>query len=95
MHDRHGREHGSRLVGMDLEQWLRAHILKENHRQREHTGKGMGFETSNPTPSDTPPPTRPHLLILPNSSTNWGSSIKACEYGVQVILIQITIASLI
>ena len=42
----------------------------------------MGFETSRPTPSDTPIPTRPHLpflLILSNSSTPWYLSIELYE----------------
>lgn len=36
--------------------------LEVGGRERKLTGNGQGFETSN---SDTPPLTRPHLLILP------------------------------
>lgn len=33
-------------------------------REKRLTGKGMGFQTLKVQPSDTLPPTRPHLLIL-------------------------------
>lgn len=31
----------------------------------------LTFEISMPSPTDTSPPTRPRLFILPNSYTNW------------------------
>lgn len=36
-----------------------------SRRQRTLTGVVWAFETSKLTPSETPPPTRPHLPILP------------------------------
>jgi hypothetical protein len=49
---------------------LRAHILVHNHKEKEPQGKERekshkSFEPSKPAPTDTPPPRRPHLLILP------------------------------
>jgi hypothetical protein len=46
----------------------------------QHTGKDESFETLKPAPNNTPPPTSPHLLILPkqlrqlrvNYSDRWG-----------------------
>ena len=34
-------------------------------REKKRLGLVWAFETSKPNPSDTPPLTRPHLLILP------------------------------
>ena len=44
------------------------------------------------TPNDTPPPTRPHLLTFPNSSTNWNwTKVFKCEL-MEAILTQTTTA---
>lgn len=56
-----GRQGGRYGAGAEAESYLQAPDRK--------TGHGKVFEISKPTPSSTPPPTRP-LLILPNSSTN-------------------------
>lgn len=42
------------------------------HLDPQAQGRDGAFETSKPAPSGTPLPTRPHFLVLPNSSTNWG-----------------------
>lgn len=50
---------------MALEQALRAHILIHRNEAENNNRMAWAFKTSKPTPSDTPPPTRPHLLDLP------------------------------
>ena len=47
--------------------------LSTSRRQREALGMADSFETSKPDPSDTPPLTRPHLLILPNQFHQLGT----------------------
>jgi hypothetical protein len=42
-------------------------------------GWGWAFGTSKLISSDSPLPMRPHCLIPPNSSTNWGPSIHTYE----------------
>lgn len=50
-----------------------------------------GMERSlKPTPGDISPATRPQLLILPNSSTNWGAQPQPYE-PVWASLIQSTL----
>ena len=44
--------------------------------QREQPGNSMGFWTSHPTLSETPPLTRPHLLILPKQFPELGTIFK-------------------
>lgn len=55
---------------------LQAHILicKKEAEDRETLGMGASFESSKPSPSETPPPVRSHILILHQKPTNWGSS---------------------
>jgi hypothetical protein len=65
---------------MALELYLRAHILI--HKGRELTGN-----------SDTPPLTRPHLLIPPKQFHNWKSIIQICE-PIGAILVQTTTLSI-
>ena len=48
--------HGAREVAESL-------CLIQKHKR--YLGPVWTLETSKPSPSDTPPPTRPHLLILP------------------------------
>lgn len=62
--DYRGGEHGRMQVGLALEQWLRAHSLSESRRQKATLGLVWAFATSEPTPSATAPPTRPHVLTL-------------------------------
>lgn len=38
---------------------------------RKQTGNHENLEISKPTPSDTPLPTKPHLLILSKQFHNW------------------------
>lgn len=53
-------EHDSRQTGMALEQKLRAQILICVHEEVIATWDWHGsFESSQPTPSNTPPPTLP------------------------------------
>lgn len=47
--------------------------------KRELPGNAMALETSEPTSSDTRPPTRLQLLIFPNSATNYRTSIQIYE----------------
>jgi hypothetical protein len=100
----YGEKHGSRQAAMALEQYVVAYILihkiqdrerEEGERERERarestlTGKGMSFSKS--IHSSTPPPTRPHLCILPTQfcSLMVGASIQICE-PMGAILIQTT-----
>jgi hypothetical protein len=46
---------------------------------REPLGLAWFFETSNLTPNNTLPPTKPHLLILSNSVTPWCASVQIYE----------------
>ena len=68
------------------------HLIPKVEADRTRLGLVWAFETSKPTPSDTAPPTRPHLLILPKESTNSGSRIQTYE-PVRSTLIQITTGS--
>ena len=62
-----GRKHGSVQADTVLEEELRG--LHPDLRQvAESLSLAWAFETSKPTPGDTLPPTRPHLLILSNSA---------------------------
>ena len=45
-------------------------------RGRDITQEEWSFETAKPTPRDTPPPTRPHLLVLPKQFHQLGTKIK-------------------
>jgi hypothetical protein len=59
--------HGSGAVAEFLHPYLQA-------RGRESTqGLVWAFETSRPSPGDTPPPMRPHLLILPKQFHQLGT----------------------
>jgi len=71
--------HGSRGYNHDITvgAWQQASRLAEilqliykHWTESELTGNGMDFWNFKAHPSDTPPPTRPHLLILPK---HWGS----------------------
>jgi hypothetical protein len=53
--------------------------LDPQARQRELMGTVWAFETSKPSSSDTCPPTKPYLLVLPNESHQLGSSIQIYE----------------
>lgn len=59
----------------ELTSWSTA--LEE--RASEHWELNKSLETSKLTPSDTPSPTRPRFLILPNQFQQLGSSIQASE----------------
>jgi hypothetical protein len=48
---------------------MRAYILSG----KELSSNGVGFEPSKPTLSNTPPPTRPYLLILPKQFLQLGT----------------------
>lgn len=43
IHDRHGRQHGSRKAGVVLRQKLRVYILRHNPQDRALTRNGVGF----------------------------------------------------
>jgi hypothetical protein len=47
-----------------LEKDSRVLHLDQQAAGRKRLGLALAFETSKPTPSDTPPSTRPHLLIV-------------------------------
>jgi len=55
-------KHGAREVGKG---YILMYTLKDT------LGLAQAFESSNLTPSDTLPPTKPHLLILSRSATPW------------------------
>jgi hypothetical protein len=61
------REYGSRQTGMALEQQLRAYILIHRHKEEKANWEWCGIlgTTKAKTLSDTPPPARPHFLLLP------------------------------
>jgi hypothetical protein len=46
---------------------------RERRREGERLGLTQSFETSKPLPSDIPPPTKPHLLILPKQFHQLGT----------------------
>lgn len=52
---------------------------RERQRQRERLALVGTFATSMPTSSETVPPTKPHVLILPNSSAPWGIHGGQCH----------------
>lgn len=56
-------------------QQLSAYILTTSQR-RIGMALAWTFEISKLTPSDTPPPTEPHLLILPKQFRQLGPNIK-------------------
>ena len=62
VHYHHGRKHDSMQAGMDLRACI---LICRQQAERNTQGTSQAFETSKLIPSDTPPPTRPHLLILP------------------------------
>lgn len=67
-------------VGIALEQELRACILRCKHetkKERQIDGNGIGFETSEPVLTDTPPPTDPSKTVPPPSIQiyGWGGGI--------------------
>ena len=66
---------GSRQA-LGLSSRPRAHILIHNTRQRTLTRNSMGFWNLKVTPSDTPPSTRPRLLILPQKFQQLGTSFR-------------------
>lgn len=45
-------------------------------RQTDTLVLAQAFETSKPTPSGTPVPTKPHFLTLSKHSINWEPDIK-------------------
>lgn len=61
-HAHHGGEHISRCPGMGLELGLSSHVLRHNHEVERQGEWHQAFETSKPTSSDPPPPSRPHLF---------------------------------
>lgn len=56
-------------------------------KQRTHWKWHEFSEASKPALNDTPSPTRPCVLILPNSSSNWGLSSQTWTFG--AIIMQI------
>jgi hypothetical protein len=52
------------LVDGNDQNMAEARRERERERERERMQLVWAFETSKPTPSDTLPPTRPHLIIL-------------------------------
>lgn len=63
----------SRWAGTELE--LRSYILI--HRQKENEFEpNMNLRNRKSHPSDTPPSTRPYLLIFPKQITNWNQTFK-------------------
>lgn len=60
--------------------------LRHNHNAERKTQLGM-FEASKPTPGDTSPLTRPHLLNFSKWSNNLGPSIHIYE-PIGTVLIQ-------
>ena len=57
-----------RQTGMVLEQQLRVSFLIFKHGRESYQGMAWAFETSKPTPSDTPPPTRLHIPPQPSQT---------------------------
>ena len=72
---------------INLEFYIWIHVKRERQRQRQRDTMCMNgsFETQ----SDRLSSTRPHLLILTNSSTPWWPSIQIYE-SLRIILIQNT-----
>lgn len=68
---------------------LRMHLKMQPAGRERHTHQKQGetFKTSKPTPSDSPPPTRSHLLTFPKLFRQLGPSIKIYE-PMEGILIQ-------
>jgi hypothetical protein len=62
--EREGEEERGREGGRGTERGREGEGGREREREREH----KGFETSKPNPSESIPPTRPCLLILPSLS---------------------------
>lgn len=61
-------------------------------KDRQTLGLVWAFKTSRPIHSDTPPPTRTHLQILPKQFISWGLSMQIWAY--RAILNQTTILCL-
>lgn len=72
VHSHRGGEHRSRQAGMEVERQLRAHALRQDCKADGVNGM------LKPTPTDTPPPTKTHLLVLP-SVTSWEPNIQIHE----------------
>lgn len=58
----HGREHD--IIQAGALAIVESDILIPRQRERENLGLERCSQTSKPTPSDIPSPTRPHLLIV-------------------------------
>lgn len=83
------RAHGPRV-----KEQLRTQNLTRSHqaeREREQRELLESFESSKPIHRDTPPPTRPHLLILPSLPSRVQAQAHMQE-SVGVILTQLTTA---
>jgi hypothetical protein len=86
VHDRHGREHGSRQSDIVLEQQLKAYILiHKNEAAGETLGRKWVFKTSKPALSDTPPQSRLYFRMLPRQfhqlETKYGSHFHPNHYN--------------
>lgn len=53
-----------------------SHLKLQAENRKNELGMAGGFESS---PSDVLLPARPHLLSLPNSTTNWRLSVQMHE----------------
>lgn len=70
-----------------------SHVETTTTKQSERKlGMAWAFETLEPTPSDSSPPIRFHLLLLQNSSSTGGQAFKCMSpcWGGRAILIQTT-----
>lgn len=54
-----------------------SHSDPQTRREQAHWEWHKSFETLKPTPSDTPFPTKPHLIILPKQFHQWQARTKA------------------
>lgn len=69
-----------------------AHLISEHKVEKANQEWRGSFEVSKPTPSDTPPLTKPRLLLFLDSSTNWGPIKYMGLWG--TILVQTTTMSI-